>query len=134
MEAYADDPVNWEAADPTAGQAGPEMPGPPVITQQPLSQAAYPGETVEFSVSATGVEPLNYQWMSNSLPMSGEAGTSLVFPVLPYRSYQVEYRTNLMEGIWMPYGDPSYTIVSELNAGPVATNDVLRFYRLKTLP
>ena len=36
---------------------------PPKITSQPTSQKdAIPGETVTFSLQATGTEPLGYQW------------------------------------------------------------------------
>ncbi|PYI85813.1 MAG: hypothetical protein DME26_10145 [Verrucomicrobia bacterium] len=39
---------------------------PPSITAQPKSQAALAGGTVTFTVSATGGQPLNYQWKFNT--------------------------------------------------------------------
>jgi hypothetical protein len=43
---------------------------PPEITQQPADQTVAVGSNVTFSVSATGTEPLSYQWQLN--------GTNLV--------------------------------------------------------
>jgi hypothetical protein len=48
----------------TPGGAGNLYP-PPVITQQPQSQTNVFGSNVTFSVTATGVSPLSYQWRFN---------------------------------------------------------------------
>jgi enediyne biosynthesis protein E4 len=40
--------------------------GQPVITQQPQNQTNCQGDTVSFSVEATGASPLTYQWRSHS--------------------------------------------------------------------
>ncbi len=37
----------------------------PVITNQPISQTVYLGSKVTFSVMATGIGPLTYQWQQN---------------------------------------------------------------------
>ena len=39
--------------------------GQPVITNQPVPQAAAPGTTVTFQVGASSSEPLAYQWQKN---------------------------------------------------------------------
>ena len=44
------------------------LPLPPTITRQPLSQTVGPGADVTFAVSATGSEPLHYQWRAGYLP------------------------------------------------------------------
>jgi hypothetical protein len=49
-----------------------------IITLQPQSQAVLPGTTVLFTVSATGTQPLTYQWLFNSAPISGATNTSLL--------------------------------------------------------
>jgi hypothetical protein len=46
----------------------------PVITSQPLSQAAVPGANVTFAVAANGAF---YQWFFNGGPISGATGPSL---------------------------------------------------------
>ncbi len=61
-----------------AGAAG-KCKGPTdiIITRQPQSQAVLPGTTVLFTVSATGIPPLTYQWLFNGAPISGATNTSL---------------------------------------------------------
>jgi len=44
--------------------------GPPVITVQPASLSVLVGANVNFSVSATGTQPLSYQWLRNGGPVS----------------------------------------------------------------
>lgn len=44
---------------------------PPVITRQPRGATARVGQTATFKVTATGVPPLSYQWLKNSVPISG---------------------------------------------------------------
>lgn len=46
----------------------------PVITQQPQSQIAAAGGTVQFSVTATGTAPLDYQWKRNGTVLTEDAG------------------------------------------------------------
>jgi len=41
------------------------VPMPPVIVKQPTNQVAYQGATATFSVVATGLAPLSYQWQIN---------------------------------------------------------------------
>ena len=38
---------------------------PPLIVRQPSSQVIPPGGAVTLDVSATGTEPLVYQWLAN---------------------------------------------------------------------
>jgi len=42
---------------------------PPIITQQPQQVLATNGATVVFSVTATGTEPIHYQWLLNGNPV-----------------------------------------------------------------
>ncbi len=51
---------------------------PPVIFQQPVSIAAEIGETVSFSVFASGLGNLTYQWFKNGEPLDGEDLDTLV--------------------------------------------------------
>ena len=50
---------------------------PPVIYEQPVSQAAVPGSGVTFSLSAGGTAPLGYQWIFNGLAIAGATNSSL---------------------------------------------------------
>jgi hypothetical protein len=43
----------------------------PEITQQPTDQTVAIGGEARFTVIATGIEPLSYQWTRNDLPLAG---------------------------------------------------------------
>jgi hypothetical protein len=69
---YGNDPVNWVAANPTpAAASGPAVLPPPVITVPPVSQSVPRGSNVFFTVTATGTEPLQYQWRFNGTDIPG---------------------------------------------------------------
>jgi hypothetical protein len=50
----------------------------PLITAQPRNQVGYWGKSVTFTVDATGVAPLSYQWLKNTLPIDGATESALV--------------------------------------------------------
>ena len=53
---------------------------PPSITAQPVNQTVMAGQSVTFSVSATGTAPLSYQWLKNGTPISGATSSSYTTP------------------------------------------------------
>ena len=56
--------------------------GSPAITSQPTSQTVTAGNSVSFTVVATGTNPLSYQWYYNSSPISGAvSATYAINPV-----------------------------------------------------
>lgn len=66
----------------------------PTITVQPISQTVNKGSTATFSVTATGTDPLSYQWSLNGTPIMGATSASYTTPTLAYsdngNSYTVE--------------------------------------------
>lgn len=44
---------------------------PPAIMRQPDPQRVFTGDRVVFSVSASGLEPLNYQWKKDGADVPG---------------------------------------------------------------
>ena len=50
---------------------------PPAFSQSPASQAVVAGATVSFSVTATGTEPLGYQWQFNGTGLADATDTNL---------------------------------------------------------
>jgi len=50
---------------------------PPSITAQPISRKAAEGDTVTFSVGASGSLPLSYQWKKNGADISGQTAATL---------------------------------------------------------
>ncbi|PIP39763.1 MAG: hypothetical protein COX19_07120, partial [Desulfobacterales bacterium CG23_combo_of_CG06-09_8_20_14_all_51_8] len=55
----------------------PARPNPPVITQHPVSQKKNPGDSVTFSVSASGTPPLSFQWLKDGKKMDGQTAETL---------------------------------------------------------
>jgi glucose/arabinose dehydrogenase len=49
---------------------------PPAITAQPANRTVAIGQTATFSVSATGSQPLAYQWQRGTSNIAGATGTS----------------------------------------------------------
>ena len=49
----------------------------PVITLEPVSQTKYVGNSVTFTVTATGNPPPSYQWERDGVPMTGKTGSIL---------------------------------------------------------
>jgi hypothetical protein len=54
--------------------AGADM--PPTITQHPQSRTAPPGSSVTFTVTASGTEPLSYQWQKDEADIPGAPNAS----------------------------------------------------------
>ena len=81
LAAYGNDPVNFMAALPTPGSQG-TTGTPPQIIGQPASRTNSTTTTALFTVSATGSEPLFYQWRLNGSNLDGATNSILVLPNL----------------------------------------------------
>ena len=73
---FGNDPANWLAAAPTAA-GGPGTGVPPRVISQPLAARGVLGSNVAFSVSATGSEPLRYQWLLDGHLLAGATNAAL---------------------------------------------------------
>jgi Immunoglobulin domain/Immunoglobulin I-set domain len=49
----------------------------PVITGQPQSRTGVVGDTILFSVAASGSQPLSYQWQKDGVDLPGQTATTL---------------------------------------------------------
>jgi hypothetical protein len=58
----------------------------------------------------------------------------LAFAVLPNRMYQVQYKTNLTAGIWLPLGSPVLVSSNSFVVADTIIGQPQRFYRLSILP
>jgi fibronectin type 3 domain-containing protein len=76
----------------------------PSITTQPASQTVNAGQSVTFSVVATGTAPLSYQWQKNGSNISG--ATSSSFTISPAQTSDAG----------------NYTVVVSNSAGSVTSN------------
>lgn len=55
-------------------------PPPPVIKTQPASKTVTEGQSAKFSVTASGIPPLQYQWMKNGGPITGATTSKYTTP------------------------------------------------------
>lgn len=75
------DPVRYEGF--TVYHGTPPASMAPVIEIQPYDVAGSTGQTVVFSVAATGNPAVSYQWMKNGTPISGATDAKLVLANVP---------------------------------------------------
>jgi hypothetical protein len=54
--------------------------GPPVITAQPSNRTVVVGQSASFSVTATGTQPMSYQWQRNGTNIAGATSASYTTP------------------------------------------------------
>ncbi len=52
----------------------------PLLTNQPVSQAASPGQAITFNIGAIGTAPLRYQWRRDGVALGGATTASLTLP------------------------------------------------------
>ncbi|WP_414664429.1 PA14 domain-containing protein [Horticoccus sp. 23ND18S-11] len=62
---------------PAANDPGPVTPQTPAIATSPQSQTVNVGDSVHFTVAATGTPAPSYQWRKGQTPLAGATGTSL---------------------------------------------------------
>jgi len=74
---YANDPANWVAAPPTAAAETVTALTAPVITAQPANATIVAFTNGALSVTASGSEPLSYQWRFNGANIAGATGATL---------------------------------------------------------
>ena len=79
---YGDDPINWKAATPTPGSDAGDGTAP-AITMQPTGTLVLASWPVSFTVTATGTQPLIYQWRCNGLNIPDATNASLTFSPQP---------------------------------------------------
>jgi len=62
----------------------------PLITSQPARQEREPGQSVTFSVTAIGTEPLGYQWWKNGAPLAEAILIGSVALIFYFRRMRIE--------------------------------------------
>jgi hypothetical protein len=68
------------AVSPAGGSLGSTPPAAPTITTQPANQSVAAGLTATFTVSATGTQPLSYQWQENGTNIPSATASSYTTP------------------------------------------------------
>jgi hypothetical protein len=82
-------------------------PSSPQITSQPLSQTATVGDTVTFTVGASGALPLHYQWWFNGASVPSATGSSLTLA-----NVQLSSAGNYEVSVTNPLGPTNSSVVS----------------------
>lgn len=73
-----------DAAGTTVSEAVLTVQEPPSITLQPLNQTVTAGQSASLNVTASGTDPLSYQWYKNGASIDGATSASLALPTTNY--------------------------------------------------
>ncbi len=74
--------INGAFRDLTISTGSAQRLDPPVISQHPANKNASPGQTVSFTVVATGLAPFAYQWQKNGTNIAGATSATYTTPSL----------------------------------------------------
>jgi hypothetical protein len=83
-----------------------------LITSQPQDQTAVAGSSVTFSVSATGLPPLRYQWSNNGTVLAGATNASVTFTNLQAAD-SGPYCVRIANGGGVMFSTNAYLMVNE---------------------
>lgn len=90
----------------------------PGIVRQPADITTNALSDVVFSVAATGVDPLQYQWFKDSIPLVGQTGSALSLSSVTVNDAGA-YTVQILNGSGSVLSDPAQLAVNKLN--PVIT-------------
>jgi len=92
--------------------------GRPAILSSPQSQSVEPGQTATFSVRASGVLPLSYQWMKNGVPLTGATTASYTTPRAAMEDSGSTYTVAVSNAYGSVTSDPAtLTVIDASQAG-----------------
>ena len=81
-------------------------PGGPSITQHPTSRTVTSGDPVVFEASATGDEPLRYQWQRNSADIPGATARAFSIPAVSRSDNGARFRCKISNAIATAFPGP----------------------------
>ncbi|MES2730951.1 MAG: PQQ-dependent sugar dehydrogenase [Bacteroidota bacterium] len=92
----------------------------PAITSQPASLSITQGQTATFSASASGAQPLSYQWQKNGITISGaNANSYTIASVQPANAGQ--YRVIVSNSAGSATSNAATLTVTAFNTPPTAS-------------
>ena len=93
---------------------------PPAITQPPQNASVTAGGTAQFACTATGDEPLSFQWLFNNLAITGATNSSLTLTNLqPFQAGQYSVQVTNAAGALISF--PATLEVSGISTVPLVT-------------
>jgi formylglycine-generating enzyme len=97
----------------------PPPPAPPVITRQPRNQSAKVGDSVTFSVDATGSGSLSYQWYHNGQWIPGATSRQLTLRNIN-TGHQGGYRVRVTAaGLSTDSASATLSVTTDPGTGPI---------------
>ena len=97
----------------------------PTITQQPASVTVTAGQTATFSVTATGTDPLTYQWLQGTTSITGATSASYATPATTTANSGTQYKVIVSNSV----GSATSNVATlTVNAAPPASTDVLTYH------
>jgi glucose/arabinose dehydrogenase len=94
-------------------------PATPLITSQPADQTVDQGQSVTFTVEATGTPPLTYQWKKNLIDINGAISVQYTIATV-VTSDAADYSVVVSNGAGSVTSDNASLTVTVLNVKPVA--------------
>ncbi|MGA9135519.1 MAG: hypothetical protein WB384_26210, partial [Candidatus Sulfotelmatobacter sp.] len=97
----------------------------PTITQQPASATVTAGQTATFSVTASGTDPLSYQWLQGTTTITGATSASYTTAATTTANNGTQYKVVVSNSVGSVTSNPATLTV---NAAAPATTDVLTYH------
>jgi hypothetical protein len=104
------------------GGANPPGSNAPAITSQPSQVTVMTGQTATFSVTATGADPLSYQWQKGSAMIAGATSASYTTPATALSDNGSQFTVMVSNSVGAVTSDPATLTVQSTTA---ASTDVL---------
>ncbi len=92
---------------------------PPSITEHPEDANVSAGEAVEFSVSATGAQPLSYQWLRDGVAIAGATGATYTISAATLADNGALISVRISNAFGMVTSEPA-TLAVTAGTAPVA--------------
>ena len=92
----------------------------PVVNIHPASQTINAGQSVTFTVTASGTPPLAYQWQRNGVNIGGATSSSYTIPVVTNADNGAQFRVVVSNALGSATSN-SATLTVPSNRPPVAT-------------
>ncbi|HEX5749168.1 MAG TPA: PQQ-dependent sugar dehydrogenase [Archangium sp.] len=91
----------------------------PTLTSPPASQTVPPGQPATFTVSASGTQPLRYQWLREDTELAGQTSPSLTLPSVRPSDSGAHFRVRVSNDFGSVLSNP-VTLTVRSNTAPVA--------------
>lgn len=94
---------------------------PPTISDEPDSQSVFAGQSVTFTVAATGTTPFTYQWFKNGQPIEDETESSLTIDNVTVAGHNGNIYTVVVSNDFGEDTSADAVLTVQANEAPVAT-------------